>query len=185
MIYLSNGNSATNFTFLNDGKPILASTVGTKAVRDVYLTTNANRSEFFILGTVLNIHAHGFSWDQATRTGSRGIVVWKSTDLVNWSESSLRIVEAETAGMAWAPSAVFDPDQDLYCVFWSSRQYADDDTNHTGTVITHDSIRYATTTDLVTFSEPGDYIALADTALIDQEFQYLGTPGSYARFSEK
>lgn len=49
--YLSNGNSATNFTFLNDGQPILASTVGTKAVRDVFLATNANRSEFFTLGT--------------------------------------------------------------------------------------------------------------------------------------
>lgn len=49
--YLSNGNSASSFTFLNGGEPILASTVGTKAVRDVFLATNDARSEFFIIAT--------------------------------------------------------------------------------------------------------------------------------------
>ncbi|KUI56290.1 hypothetical protein VP1G_03640 [Cytospora mali] len=180
--YLSNGNSASSFTFLNDGQPILASTVGTKAVRDVFLAKNDDRTEFFLIATDLDVNADGFSWDQATRTGSRGIVVWKSTDLVNWSSSSLRIVEADTAGMVWAPSAVFNADENLYYVFWSARQYATSDTNHTGTA-TLDQIRYATTTDFVTFSAPGTYLALSDTPLIDQEFQYLGpTTGAYARF---
>lgn len=49
--YLSDGNSASNFTFLNDGQPILTSTVGTEAVRDIFLATNVNRTEFFLLGT--------------------------------------------------------------------------------------------------------------------------------------
>lgn len=49
--YLSDGNSASSFTFLNGGEPILASTVGTKAVRDVFLATNDVRSEFFIIAT--------------------------------------------------------------------------------------------------------------------------------------
>lgn len=49
--YLSNGNNASSFTFLNDGKPILASTVGTKAVRDVFLATNDDRSGFFLIAT--------------------------------------------------------------------------------------------------------------------------------------
>lgn len=38
----------------------------------------------------LDINAAGFSWDQATRTGSRGIVVWSSSNLVDWSEPSLK-----------------------------------------------------------------------------------------------
>lgn len=38
----------------------------------------------------LDINAGGFNWDWATRHGSRGLVVWRSTDLVNWSAPSLR-----------------------------------------------------------------------------------------------
>lgn len=83
--------------------------------------------------------------------------------------------------MVWAPSAVYIAEESLYYVFWSARQYASSDTGHTGTA-TLDRIRYATTTDFVTFSSPSDYIALSDTPLIDQEFQYLGAAGSYARF---
>lgn len=39
----------------------------------------------------LDINASGFNWDKATRTGSRGIVVWRSTDLANWSEATLNM----------------------------------------------------------------------------------------------
>lgn len=49
--YLSNGNSASSFTFLNGGEPILASTVGTKGVRDIYLTTNDDRSRYYLIAT--------------------------------------------------------------------------------------------------------------------------------------
>lgn len=83
--------------------------------------------------------------------------------------------------MAWAPSAVWDDATSQYYVFWSSRQYATSDTAHTGTAGL-DSIRYATTKDFVAFSAPQNYVALATTPLIDQEFQYLGAPGSFARF---
>jgi hypothetical protein len=39
----------------------------------------------------LDINAPGFSWDLATRNGSRGLVVWSSKDLINWSKPSLRM----------------------------------------------------------------------------------------------
>lgn len=83
--------------------------------------------------------------------------------------------------MTWAPSAVWNDDEGQYYVFWASRHYASSDPDHTG-VANLDRIRYATTSDFVTFSAPADYAALPDTPLIDQEFLYLGTPGSYARF---
>ncbi|KAJ3563499.1 hypothetical protein NPX13_g8175 [Xylaria arbuscula] len=172
--YLSNGNSPTSFSFMNGGQSVLASTVGTAGVRDIFLATNTARSEYFMLATDLDINVDGFSWDTATRTGSRGLVVWSSTDLVNWSEPSLRNVELDTAGMAWAPSAVWDDATSQYYVFWSSRLYSDSDTGHTGTA-TLDRIRYATTTDFATFSTPQDYLALSDTPLIDQEFLRTGT----------
>ncbi|KAI1271806.1 family 43 glycoside hydrolase [Xylaria sp. FL0933] len=178
--YLSNGNSPTSFTFMNNGMPVLASTVGTKGVRDIFLATNTARSEYYILATDLDINVSGFSWDQATRQGSRGIVVWKSTDLIEWSSPSLRTIEAETAGMAWAPSAVWDDETSQYYIFWSSRLYSTSDTGHTGTA-SLDRIRYATTQDFTTFSAPADYIADATTPLIDQEFLRTGT-NSFTRF---
>jgi hypothetical protein len=49
--YLSNGNSPTSYRRVNNGNPILASTVGTKAVRDIFLATNAARSEYFLIAT--------------------------------------------------------------------------------------------------------------------------------------
>ena len=42
--------------------------------------------EFFLIATDLDINADGFSWDEVTRRGSRGLVIWKSTDLVSWGE---------------------------------------------------------------------------------------------------
>ncbi|KAF3036033.1 hypothetical protein E8E12_002576 [Didymella heteroderae] len=167
--YLSNGNSPTSFTKINGGNPVLTSTVGTKAVRDVYLTSND-----------LDINAAGFSWDEATRRGSRGIVVWSSSNLVDWSAASLNTVEDETAGMVWAPSAVWDHELQKFYVFWASRFYEAVDTAHNG-VAGLDRIRYTVTEDFKTFAPPADYIA-DGTPVIDQEFQYLGQPGYFSRF---
>ncbi|KAF2422616.1 family 43 glycoside hydrolase [Tothia fuscella] len=179
-LHLSKGNDPSSFSFLNKGRPVLTSTVGTKAVRDVFLACNGERTQFHMIGTDLNINAAGFSWDKATRKGSRAIVVWKSSDLVNWSPSRLEIVEDATAGMVWAPSAVWDEATSQFHVFWSSRFYSKDDSGHTGTA-SIDKIRYATTRDFTSFSPAKDYIK-ADLPLIDQEFQYLGKPGNYVRF---
>lgn len=93
----------------------------------------------------------------------------------------LNSVESDTAGMAWAPSAVWDDSTNQYYVFWAARHYSASDTEHKGTA-TLDRIRYATTKDFKTFSAPKDYHAPEDTGLIDQEFLYLGKPGNFARF---
>ncbi|KAL5386854.1 hypothetical protein DPSP01_003872 [Paraphaeosphaeria sporulosa] len=83
--------------------------------------------------------------------------------------------------MAWAPSAVWDDSTSQFYVFWSARTYAASDPGHTGSP-SLDKIRYATTKDFKTFSAPADYYTIAGTPLIDQEFQYLGTAGHWARF---
>lgn len=49
--YLSNDNSPTSFTKINGGNSVLTSTVGTKAVRDVYLTSNSARDQFYLIAT--------------------------------------------------------------------------------------------------------------------------------------
>ena len=50
-LYLSNGNSPTSFTKLNKGNAVLASTVGTKGVRDIFLTSNSARTQWYMIAT--------------------------------------------------------------------------------------------------------------------------------------
>ncbi|KAL1301937.1 hypothetical protein AAFC00_002396 [Neodothiora populina] len=83
--------------------------------------------------------------------------------------------------MVWAPSAVWDDATAQFYVFWSARHYDESDTIHTGTA-TLDRIHVTTTQDFETFGAPSDYLALEDTPLIDQEFQYLGEEGRWVRF---
>ncbi|KAL4735950.1 glycosyl hydrolase [Aspergillus similis] len=183
--YISSAADPLAFKPLNGGNPVLQSTVGTRAVRDIFLTASEERGEYFVIATDLDINADGFSWDQATRGGSRGLTIWRSDNLVDWNEATLEIIESPEAGMAWAPSVIYNTTESQYYLFWASRLYSEDDTNHTGTA-TLDRIRYATTPDFSTgsFSEPADYVALdaENIPLIDQEFLYLGDEGRYARF---
>lgn len=52
--YLSNTSDPLAFKPLNGGDPILESNVGTGAVRDIFLTSNKNRTEFYIVATGLS-----------------------------------------------------------------------------------------------------------------------------------
>jgi putative alpha-1,2-mannosidase len=49
--YLSKGNDPSSYSFLNRGRPALSSSVGTRAVRDVFLAVNGNRTQWFMIGT--------------------------------------------------------------------------------------------------------------------------------------
>jgi hypothetical protein len=50
-LHLSRGNDPSSFIFANRGRPVMTSTVGTRAVRDVYLTCNNDRSQWYMIGT--------------------------------------------------------------------------------------------------------------------------------------
>lgn len=49
--HLSQADDPLNFTTLNGGDPVLVSDVGTGGVRDMFLVTNTERSEYFMLAT--------------------------------------------------------------------------------------------------------------------------------------
>lgn len=61
------------------------------------------------------------TWDAAQRKGSKGIFVWESTDLISWVNERLVVVEDNTAGMVWAPEAIWDPAKGQYLVHWASK----------------------------------------------------------------
>ncbi|KAF1954047.1 hypothetical protein CC80DRAFT_417990 [Byssothecium circinans] len=179
--YLSNGNNAISMKALNKGQPVINPTKGTQGVRDPSIIAGGGAEagkKWYIIGTDLNIGKT--SWDAAQRTGSRGIFVWESTDLVNWTGERLVTVEDATAGMVWAPAAIWDEQKRQYLVHWASKFYAASDTKHTGSP-SATRIRYAYTSDFRLFSTPTDYINKSPTNIIDLDILSLGS-NTYARF---
>jgi hypothetical protein len=179
--YLSNGNNANSMVALNKGQPVITPTKGTLGVRDPSIIPGGGAEaakKWYIIGTDLNIAKT--TWDASQRKGSRGIFVWESTDLTTWTSERLVVVEDATAGMVWAPSAVWDESKGQYFVHWASKFYASSDPNHTGAP-SSTRIRYAYTKDFKTFSAPQDYINKSPTNIIDLEFLPLGN-NAYARF---
>ncbi|MFC5729465.1 MULTISPECIES: family 43 glycosylhydrolase [Nocardioides] len=146
----SRGNDALTWDELNNGQPMLESTMGEMGLRDPFLIRSPEGDRFFLIATDLSIGRNG-NWDRAQRTGSRYLEVWESTDLKTWSEQRHVLVSPPTAGNTWAPEAYWDEDLQQYVVFWASKLYAEDDPNHTGN--TYNRMLYATTRDFVTFSE--------------------------------
>lgn len=122
------------------------------------------------------------TWDASERNGSLGILVWESTDLINWTDERLIVVEDETAGMVWAPEAIWDASQSQYLVHWASKFYNESDTDHSGNG-TSIKIRYAYTSDFNTFTEPQTYIDYSPTDIIDLTIlPYRNDTNSFLRF---
>ncbi|KAJ3385947.1 hypothetical protein HDU84_001877 [Entophlyctis sp. JEL0112] len=179
---LSNGNNAISFDALNGGSPVIVPTLGTGGVRDpaIIAGIGGDSNKWYIVGTDLDISKT--TWDASERTGSRGIFVWESTDLLKWTSERLVVVESETAGMVWAPNAIWDTSTTSYMVYWASRFYAASDVNHTGTA-SPIVMRYAHTSDFKTFTAPANYIATADGSdVIDLNILPLTSANSYVRF---
>ncbi|EPE10494.1 glycoside hydrolase family 43 protein [Ophiostoma piceae UAMH 11346] len=165
--YLSQGNNPNAFTALNNGSPIIKPTKGTGGVRDPAIVRGGGSEagvKWYIVGTDLDISKT--TWSASQRTGSRGILVWESTDLLTWTNERLVVVEDSTAGMVWAPEAIWDASKGQYMVFWASKFYNTSDTAHTGTP-TSTVIRYAYTSDFKTFSAPSTYIDRTPSDTID------------------
>ncbi|KAK3292677.1 glycoside hydrolase family 43 protein [Chaetomium fimeti] len=182
--YLSNGNDPLFFRALNRGSPVIRPTKGTGGVRDPTIISGGGSEagkKWYIIGTDLNIGKT--TWDAAQRTGSRGIFVWESTDLINWGNERLVVVEDATAGMVWAPEAIWDPAKEQYLVHWASKFYPTSDPRHTGSP-SNIRIRYAYTSDFKTFTAPQTLIDKNPTNIIDLNFVPLdGTNStSFLRF---
>jgi hypothetical protein len=181
--YLSNGNNAVSMKALNKGQPVINPTKGTRGVRDPSIIVGGGAEagkKWYIIGTDLNIAKT--TWDASQRTGSRGIFVWESTDLVNWTNERLVSVEEGTAGMVWAPDAIWDAQKGQYLVHWASKFYTASDSKHTGSP-SATRIRYAHTSDFKTFSAPADYINKSPTNIIDLNILTVdASANTYARF---
>ncbi|MFI1703741.1 family 43 glycosylhydrolase [Streptomyces griseoruber] len=192
---LSKGNDPLHWRELNDGEPVLTSTLGERGLRDPFIIRSPEGDKFYQIATDLRIYGNG-DWDAAQRTGSKSIMVWESTDLVHWTNQRLVQVSPDSAGNTWAPEAYYDSDLGEYVVFWASKLY--DNEAHSGD--TYNRMMYATTRDFYTFSAPKVWIdrgySVIDSTVIQHDGTYFrlskdernntsSTPNSKFIFEEK
>ncbi|PSL55868.1 glycosyl hydrolase family 43 [Saccharothrix carnea] len=165
-IYLAHSRDGLRWTDLNNGAPVLLSTVGTRGVRDPALVRSPAGDRYWIIATDLRI-ANGTSWSDAANNGSKSLVVWESTDLVTWSAPRLLNVAGAIsgAGNAWAPEAIYDPSSGDYVVYWA--------TNATLNGVKKHRIYYVRTRDFRSVTSPVLYIdrgqgqGIIDTQIIE------------------
>ncbi|WP_329224562.1 family 43 glycosylhydrolase [Streptomyces canus] len=192
---LSKGNDPMKWRELNDGKPVLTSTLGEKGLRDPFIIRSPEGDKFYQIATDLRIYGNG-DWDAAQRSGSKSIMIWESTDLVHWTNQRLIKISPDSAGNTWAPEAFYDAKLGEYVVFWASKLY--DNEAHSGD--TYNRMMYATTRDFYSFSEPKVWIdrgySVIDSTMIQNNGTYYrlskdernnssSTPNSKFIFEEK
>ncbi|KAG8708906.1 hypothetical protein FRC09_000973 [Ceratobasidium sp. 395] len=178
---VSQGNDPLHWSTVKKGYAVLNSTLGTKGVRDPYIIRSPKNDKFYLIATDLRFAAVN-NWDTASRTGSRSLAIWESPDLKTWSAQRLVQVSPATAGMTWAPEAVYDAAAGHYIVFWASNIFAASDTSHTGA--SYSRILYANTTDFKTFTPAQVYIDIG-TAVIDTDMIYDAPTKTWHRFSKE
>ncbi|MCR5655955.1 MAG: family 43 glycosylhydrolase [Butyrivibrio sp.] len=178
-IYFADSTDGLKWNALNYSSPVIESELGEKGLRDPFIIRSPEGDKFYLIATDLKINGNG-DWGKAQREGSKSIMVWESTDLVNWSDQRMVEVAADDAGCTWAPEAFYDDETGEYMVFWASM------------INGFHKIWYATTRDFYTFSEPKVWINLKnkdgkDISIIDTSvFAVTGADGkkTYYRVSK-
>lgn len=152
-------------------------------VRDPHIIRSPQGDKYWILGTDLHAEgggAGGSGWNQLS--ASQNLVIWESTDLVNWSEPRLVYAGFENAGCVWAPEAIYDDTTGDYVVYWSARDKSKENTDDNAL-----RVYVCRTKDFVTFTEPkvwlsedavsGNEVNIIDTTIVK------GEDGRFYRFS--
>lgn len=169
-VYFAVSKDGLHWKDLNGGAPVLISSVGEKGVRDPYILRTEEGNKYVIIATDLRI-ASGKGWGHATTLGSRCVVVWESTDLINWSKENLIEVGTTEAGCVWAPEAIYDEKNGDYMMFWASN------VKESGEDEPKQRIYCAKTKDFHHFTEAVKYIErdnhVIDTTIVkEKDFYY-------------
>lgn len=149
-VYFAVSKDGMNWEQVNDGNPVLTAELGEKGCRDIEIIRLKDDS-FVILTTDLSIayrmdENHNVNWKEVNSTGSKSLRMWRTRDLVNFSEEKLVHFGRNDFGCMWAPETFYDEINDEYLVHWGSTVAEDN--------FSHMSIYCSTTKDFETFSEP-------------------------------
>ena len=149
-VYFGISRDGFRWEAVNRGEPVLWSYLGDRGVRD-FTIARTGGGQFVILATDLSL-AYGMPyyyenrWENIARLGSKCLVMWKSEDLIRWSEQEMVKLGNEDFGCLWAPDILYDRGEGDYIVHWSS--------SHSRNDFGAKGISYSRTRDFKTFSEP-------------------------------
>lgn len=175
-VYFALSKNGYDWEIINDGNPVITAKKGDLGVRDIVIArTRDNR--FVIMATDLalikNIDTkYKGNIRNAFKDGSKAIAMWKSDDLVNWSDEILLQFDDDNLGCFWAPGIFFDDESGEYVVHWSSSNKNDD---YSGL-----AIYYSVTKDFEKISKPKLFCKKTDSELLDS-FLYKSN-GTYHFF---
>ncbi len=108
-LYYAYSDDGFNYTVLNEGQRVMASdTVAIKkGIRDPHILRGADGKTFYMVATDMR-SAEGWA-------SNRGIVMYKSTDLIHWQHSTVHFPTRFPDGWSsvtrvWAPEVIWDAD---------------------------------------------------------------------------
>lgn len=125
-----------SFKALNDNRPVIAGDTlsDQRGIRDPHIYRGPD-GNFYMVATDLHIYAmkHGIretEWERPDEYGwgnNRGLVLMKSSDLINWTHNETRLDKLfpddfGDIGCAWAPQTIYDPDKDAMMVYFTIRK---------------------------------------------------------------
>ncbi|WP_022823478.1 family 43 glycosylhydrolase [Hymenobacter norwichensis] len=114
-----------HYTALNGNRPVVSSAAisETGGVRDPHILRGADGKTFYMVATDM-VSAKGWS-------SNRGMVLLKSTDLINWKSSVInfqkRYAKQDDLKRVWAPQTIYDTKAGKYMVYFSLQYGAEPD----------------------------------------------------------
>lgn len=149
-VYFSVSKDGLSWEEVNEGNPILQSTISSKGCRDIEIV-RLHTGGFVIITTDECIayrydENYNVNWKIVNRTGSKCFNMWRTDDLVSFSEQMQISFGRDDFGCMWAPEVFFDEENEEYLIHWGSTVAEDD--------YSHMSIYCSRTKDFETFSPP-------------------------------
>jgi hypothetical protein len=108
------------YNALNKDQPIISSAAHSKTggLRDPHILRSEDGNTFYMVATDMHVAVN--DWGP-----NYGMVLLKSTDLVNWTSSKINIPKAfpgfAAVNRVWAPQTIYDPEEKRYMIYWSMR----------------------------------------------------------------
>ncbi len=168
-VYFGISEDGFNWEQVSNGNPVLTATLGEKGCRDIEII-RLHTGGFVIITTDLCIvyrmdENYNVDWKQVNSHGSLNLRMWKTDDLINFSEEKLLYFGRDDFGCLWAPEIFFDEENKEYLIHWGSTVKETD--------YKHMSVYCCTTKDFETFSEPKLYFT-KDNEILDSHITKVG-----------
>lgn len=168
-VYFGISRDGLHWEAVNGGNPVLTAALGEKGCRDITVI-RLHTGGFVILTTDLSIayrmdENYWVDWKKVNSTGSKCLRMWKTDDLVHFSEERLIHMGRDDFGCLWAPEIFFDEINEEYLIHWGSTLAEDS--------FTHMSVFCCTTKDFESFTEPKLYFT-KDNEILDTHITKVG-----------